>query len=179
MACLTYYRKSAVVGRNPLLTSFLCLILILGAFMLLRLNGNDPDRIKNNLVLLDKMVSKTARKPDRPFLTKIKEAKILLEKSCQIIIDEDTISGTYSPEQVAALITRFHEQIAETRLFFYDIKISFPNKQKAILHCTARLMGTTLSNGKFDEFRKLKILTAKTRGKWRFTRFQTIESVKK
>jgi len=147
--------------------------------MLLRLNKSDPDRIKNNLALLGKMVSKTDREAHEPFLTKIKEAKILLNKSCQIIVDEEGISGTYNPRQIAALVVRFQSQIIEARLSFYDIKISFPDKRKAILHCTARLKGISRLNEKFDEFRELKILTAKVKGKWRFTRFQTIEALEK
>ena len=147
--------------------------------MLLRLNKSDPERIKNNLALLGRMVSKTDREAHEPFLTKIKEAKILLNKSCQIIVDKEEISGTYNPRQIAALVARFQSQIMEARLSFYDIKISFPDKQKAILHCTARLKGISRLNEKFDEFRELKILTAKVKGKWRFTRFQTIEALEK
>ncbi len=168
-----------MVSRKPLLTSFLCLVLILGAFALIRLNKRDPERIRHNLALLGRMVSKSAKETPKPFLAKIREAKILLDKSCQIIVDEEAISGTYNPQQVAALVERFQGQILEARLSFYDIKISFPEKHEAIIHCTARLKGATQSNERFDEFRELKIQANKIKGKWRFTRFQTIEALEK
>lgn len=147
--------------------------------MLIRLNNRDTEHIRHNLTLLGGMVSKSVKEVPEPFLTKIKKAKTLLDKSCQIIVNEEAISGVYNPQQVAALVERFQGQILEAHLSFYDIKIGFPEKHKAMIHCTARLKGATRSNERFDEFRELKIQAIKIKGKWRFTRFQAIEALEK
>ncbi len=169
-----------MVSRRPLLTSFLCLALIVAAFSFLRLTKNDTERIKRHLALLESMVSLSSRNTPAPFLQKVKEAKLLFARNCQVIDHEDDFTGTYSPQALAALVLRFQGQVLSAKLAFYDVKITFlPGKREAWIHCTARLKGKARSQGAFDEFRELKILATKEQERWRFSRFVNIEALEK
>lgn len=168
-----------MVKRKSLLVSFLCIILLFAVFMFIRFHKSAPERIKHNLAILSSIVSKASGGKRCSFLEKIEKARNLLDTSCQIIVEEERISGVYNPQQIAALAERFQGQVAESHLSFYDLKIYLPEKHEAIIHCTARLKGTTRSNERFDEFRELKIEARQLKGKWLFTRFQEVEALEK
>ncbi len=161
------------------MTSFLCLFLILGAFLLIRLNKNDAARIKRQLGRLEGMITLSPKERPEPLLSKIREAKRLISPDCQVIDAADGLSGPYPPQRIAIIIERLQHQVLWVRLLFYDIKILFSGKKMATIHCTARLKGETRSHELFDEFRELKISVRKTGGHWQFFRFEEIEAMEK
>ncbi len=98
---------------------------------------------------------------------------------CKLSLDASGISGAYAPAEMAQLVVRFQSQVHQARLSFHDIKITLPESGAAEIACTGQLKGLTLSRERLDEFRELKIEASKIDGKWKFTRFKTIEALEK
>ena len=168
-----------MVRQKSFFLSFISLLLILAAFFFIQFTKDSTIKhIKRNLTILSSVVSKRAD-PPLPFVTLLNVTKKIMATPCQLIVEERELAGNYTPEQLAVLINRFRGQVVTSTLSFYDVNISFPQKGKALIHCTARLKGKTLARDSFDEFREFKIIAQRVKGRWRFTRFQEIEGLEK
>jgi hypothetical protein len=64
-------------------------------------------------------------------------------------------------------------------LKFYDLKVSFPEKDLAQVNLTGRLTGKSVSGEHVDETRELICLLKKVEKKWLFNSFEVIEVLKR
>jgi hypothetical protein len=168
-----------MVSRKTLLIVSLLLVLGVAIFFFLRKGENDRKKIKEKLHQLAEIVSITPGKNRKSFIIMMGEVKKVINSPCELDIDGGGLSGSYPPQKIACLTEQFQANITNARLSFYDIKIQFPMENSAIINCTGRLKGLTRRGERFDEFRELQVKAVKTGGKWRLSRFQTIEALEK
>lgn len=136
------------------------------------------EKIKKQLKLLCKLVSKEPGEKNLKMIYKIQTIPSLFYSECDIELLKNSWNGSYTPEEISSHIARARTQFRILQLSIYDIKIEKIDQNTARAVFTAKLKAQSDSNS-IDEVCELESILLLHEGKWLFSSFKTIDILEK
>jgi hypothetical protein len=155
------------------------LILIVGLSAAFLFFPNEEKKVKKRFTLLSEQVSKEPRENTFVMANKIKGITGLFGENCNFTVSDYSLSGNYTREEISGIALRGRTHFSNLALKFYDLKVSFPEKDLAQVNLTARLMGKSVRGEHVDETRELVCLLKKAEKKWLFSSFEVVEVLRR
>jgi hypothetical protein len=140
---------------------------------------NEEKKVKKRFVLLSEQMSKDSGENTFVMANKIKGISALFGENCNFAVSDYSLSGNYTREEISGIALRGRAHFSTLGLKFYDLKVSFPEKDLAQVNSTARLTGKSVYGEHVDETRELICLLKKVEKKWLFNSFEVIEVLKR
>ena len=155
------------------------LIVVVGIVVVIALMPSEEKRVKRQFHLLSEWVSKSPEENAFTMLQKMKDIGTLFDEHCEMKIPEQSLSGSYTRQEVSTYAGSARSYLSQLELKFYDLRIIFPEKEIAKVNLTARVTGRSSSGERMDENRELECLLRKIDKKWLFSQIEVIEVLKK
>ncbi len=158
---------------------FVFFTVILGLSAAFLFFPSEEKKVKKRFVLLSEQVSKGPGESAFVMASKIKAIGSLFAESCHFTVTDYSLSGDYTREEISGIAFRGRGHFSNLRLKFYDLKVSFPDKELAQVNLTARLTGTSVHGEQVDETRELICLLKIVEAKWLFSSLEVVEALRK
>ena len=155
------------------------LIVILGIAMVVAVFPSEEKRVKKQFRLLSEWVSKSTEENAFTMLQRMKDIGGLFDAHCELRVPDQSLSGSYTREEISTYAGSARSQASQLDLKFYDLQVVFPGKEVAKVTLTARLTGRSTAGERMDETRELECLLRRIEKKWLFTQIEVIEVLKK
>ncbi len=155
------------------------LIVILGMVIVITAFPSEEKRVKKQFRLLSEWVSKSTEENAFTMLERMKEIGSLFDAHCELKVPDQSLSGSYTREEISTYAGSARSQVSQLDLKFYDLQVAFPEKDVAKVTLTARLTGRSTAGERMDETRELECFLRKIERKWLFSRIEVIEVLKK
>jgi hypothetical protein len=155
------------------------LIVVLGIVIAIAALPSEEKRVKKQFRLLSEWVSKSTEENAFTMLQRMKEIGSLFDAHCELKVPDQSLSGSYTREEISTYAGSARSQVSELDLKFYDLQVAFPEKEVAKVTLTARLTGRSTVGERMDETRELECLLRKIEKKWLFSQIEVIEILKK
>ncbi len=161
--------------------SFLILLILIaagmGAFFIL--SQNEEKRVKKQLSLLAKAISKEAGETVFKMDQKMKTIGSLIDDPCHLQIPAYSLSGSFTRDEIVGYAARGRLHASELLLTFHDLRVSFPGQDEADAHLTARLTGRWKTGETVHEAHEIRCHLRKVEKKWRLSRVEVVEVLKR
>ncbi len=155
------------------------LIVIVGIVAAIALIPSEEKKVKRQFHLLSEWVSKSPEETAFTMLQKMKNIGTLFDEHCEMKASDQSLSGSYSRQEISTYAGSARSHVSQLDLNFYDLGISFPEKEIARVNLTARLTGRSTAGERVDETRELECVLRKIDKKWLFSQIEVIEVLKK
>ena len=155
------------------------LIVAIGIVVAVTLIPSEEKRVKRQFSLLSEWVSKSPEENAFTMLQKMKNIGTLFDKHCEMKIPDQSLSGSYTRQEVSTYAGSARSYLSQLDLKFYDLRIIFPEKGIARVNLTARLTGRSTAGERVDETRELGCVLRKIDKKWLFSQIEVVEVLKK
>jgi hypothetical protein len=155
------------------------LVTVIGIGVVLYLFPSEEKKIKKQFRLLAEWVSKEAGENPITMAYKIKKIETLFDGMCEFGISLYSFSGSYTPEEITGYAARGRLSFSQLHVKFYDLKIAFPERGIAKATLTAKVTGKSNGGEHIDEAHELESLLKKVGKGWFFSKFETVEVLKK
>jgi hypothetical protein len=155
------------------------LIGIVGILATFLFYPNEEKKVKKRFALLSEHLSKDPGETTFIMASKIKGITALFGENCNFTVSDYSLSGNYTREEISGIALRGRAHFSTLGLKFYDLKVSFPEKDLAQVNLTARLMGRSVYGEQVDETRELICLLKNVEKKWLFRSLEVIEVLKR
>ena len=155
------------------------LIVAVGVAAAVALIPSEEKRVKRQFHLLSEWVSKSPEENAFTMLQKMKEIGTLFDEHCEMKIPDQSLSESYTRQEISTYAASARSHLSELDLKFYDLHILFPEKEIAKVNVTARLTGRSTAGERMDETRELECVLRKIDKKWFFSQIEVIEVLKK
>ena len=155
------------------------LIVIVGISATFLFFPSEEKKVKKRFALLSEHISKDSGENTFMMANKIKGISDLFGESCNFAVSDYSLSGTYTREEISGIALRGRAHFSTLGLKFYDLKVSFPEKDLAQVNLTARLTGKSVYGEQVDETRELISLLKKSEKKWLFNSLEVVEVLRK
>ncbi|MGD0917259.1 MAG: hypothetical protein ABSB22_12465 [Thermodesulfobacteriota bacterium] len=151
-------------------------IVVLAIFYLF---PSEEMKVKKQFHLLSEWVSKDPG--ENVFTTARKTQRIgsLFAEKLELKTEIDSMSGSYSPEEISSLAARGRLMFSSLSLKFYDFDISFPENGIAKVILTATLKGRSTTGEYVDETHEPECILRKIERRWLFSNVEIGEVLKK
>ena len=110
---------------------------------------------------------------------KMKEIGALFAEKCEFKADTISFSGLYNREDISSYAARARLPFIDLSLHFYDLDVSFPEKEVAKVTATAKLTGKLSTGECVDETHEFVSVLKKVEKRWLLTNLEVIEVLKK
>jgi hypothetical protein len=140
---------------------------------------SDVRKVKKQFNLMSERVSKDPGENTFTMAHKTRSLSTLFAEKFEIKTEIESMSGSYSPEEISSYAARGRLMFSYLSLSFYDLDISFPENGIAKVTLTARLKGRSTAGENFDETHELECILRKIEKKWLFSHVEIIEVLKK
>jgi len=140
---------------------------------------SEEKKVKKRFALLSEHMSKDPGESTFIMANKIKGISALFGENCNFAVSDYSLSGNYTREEISGIALRGRAHFSTLGLKFYDLKVSFPEKDLAQVNLTARLTGKSVHGEHVDETRELICVLKKIEKKWLFSGFEVIEVLKR
>lgn len=128
-------------------------------------NKRDKELIKEQLYQFRSDASKYAGEGMTQSVLKCKALEKLFDKICQVNINFDMFSGSFSPEEISSKAMFCRNHCNSAAIDFHKIKITVDG-DNAEAGFTASLDGTSKDGKRFNEYTELIVSLKKIEGKW-------------
>jgi len=155
------------------------LIVMVGISVTFLFFPSEEKKVKKRFALLSEHMSKDSGENTFIMANKIKGISVLFGENCNFTVSDYSLSGNYTREEISGIALRGRAHFSTLGLKFYDLKVSFPEKDLAQVNLTARLTGKSVYGEHVDETRELMCLLKKVEKKWLFSSFEVIEVLKR
>ena len=155
------------------------LIVVVGIVLAITLIPSEEKRVKRQFHLLSEWVSKSPEENALTMLQKMKNIGTLFDEHCEMKIVDQSLSGSYTRQEVSTYAGSARSYVSQLDLKFYDLRIVFPEKEIARVNLTARLTGRSTAGERVDETRELECVLRKIDKQWLFSQIEVIEVLKK
>jgi hypothetical protein len=155
------------------------LIVIIGIVLAVTLFPSEEKRVKKQFHFLSEWVSKSPEENTFTTLQKMKNIGTLFDEHCELKVPGQSLSGSYSREEISTYSGRARSHFVQLHLKFYDLRIVFPEKNIAKVTLTARLTGKSTAGEQVDETRELECILKKIKKTWLFSAIEVVEVLKK
>ena len=155
------------------------LLILLGVLAAVYLTGSEEKKVKGQFRHLSELMAKGSGENLFTTAGKVKKIAALFANTCELHVSVHSLSGRYTPEEISGHALQGRAQFSTLALDFHDLDISFPEREVARVHCSARLSGrSTVAEG-VDEIRDLDCLLKKVQKEWLFTKIDVVEVLKR
>jgi len=151
----------------------------MGVWAAVYLFPSDVRKVKKQFNLLSEWVSKDLGENTLTMAHKTRSLRTLFAEKFEIKTEIESMSGSYSPEEISSYAARGRLMFSYLSLSFHDLDISFPEKGIAKVSLTARLEGRSTAGENFDETHELECILRKIEKKWLFSNAEIVEVLKK
>ena len=158
---------------------FGALIVVIGIVVTIALIPSEEKRVKKQFHLLSEWVSKAPEENAFTMLQKMKNIGALFDEPCEIKVPDQSLSGSYTRQEISAYAGSARSHVSQLDLNFYDLRVVFPEKEVARVNLTARLTGRSAAGEQVEESRELECVLKKIDRKWVFSQIEVIEVLKK
>jgi len=155
------------------------LIVMVGISVTFLFFPSEEKKVKKRFALLSEHMSKDYGENTFIMANKIKGISVLFGENCNFTVSDYSLSGNYTREEISGIALRGRAHFSTLGLKFYDLKVSFREKDLAQVNLTARLTGKSVYGEHVDETRELMCLLKKVEKKWLFSSFEVIEVLKR
>ncbi len=155
------------------------LMVIVGIVIAITLFPSEEKRVKKQFHLLSEWVSKSPEENALTMLQKMKNIGTLFDAHCELKVPDQSLSGTYTREEISTYAGSARSHASQLDLKFYDFDIAFPEKGVAKVTLTARLTGRSTAGEQTDDTRELECVLKKIENKWLFSQIEVVEVLKK
>jgi len=155
------------------------LIVVAGIVLVITLIPSEEKSVKRQFHLLSEWVSKSSEENALTMLQKMKNIGTLFDEHCEMKIPDQSLSGSYTRQEVSTYAGTARSYVSQLDLKFYDLRIVFPEKEIARVNLTARLTGRSTAGERMDETRELECVLRKIDKQWLFSRIEVVEVLKK
>lgn len=155
------------------------LVVIVGVWAAFYFSQNEEKRVRKQFDILSEWVSKDPGEKALTMAHKIRSAGDLFAEECEIKAPIDSLSGSYTLEEISSYAAQARLQFSKLSLHFYDLDIEFPDEGRATGLLTANLTGRSTSGERVDETHELQCVLKKIDNKWLFTNLEVVEVLKK
>ena len=155
------------------------LMVVVGIVVVVALIPSEEKRVKRQFHLLSEWVSKSPEENAFTMLQKMKNIGTLFDEHCEMKIPEQSLSESYTRQEVSTYAGSARSYLSQLDLKFYDLRIIFPEREIAKVNLTARLTGRSTAGEGMDETRELECVLRKIDKKWLFSQAEVIEVLKK
>ena len=155
------------------------LIVVVAIVLAITLIPSEERRVKRQFHLLSEWVSKSPEENALTMLQKMKNIGTLFDEHCEMKIPDQSLSGSYTRQEVSTYAGSARSYLSQLDLKFYDLRIIFPEKEIARVNLTARLTGRSTAGERVDETRELECVLRKIDKQWLFSQIEVIEVLKK
>ena len=155
------------------------LIVVVAIVLAITLIPSEERRVKKQFHLLSEWVSKSPEENALTMLQKMKNIGTLFDEHCEMKIPDQSLSGSYTRQEVSTYAGSARSYLSQLDLKFYDLRIIFPEKEIARVNLTARLTGRSTAGERMDETRELECVLRKIDKQWLFSQIEVIEVLKK
>ena len=155
------------------------LIVMVGILATFLFFPSEEKKVEKKFTLLSEHMSKDPGENTFIMANKIKGISALFGENCNFTVSDYSLSGNYTREEISGIALRGRAHFSTLGLKFYDLKVSFPEKDLAQVNLTARLTGKSVYGEHVDETRELICLLKKVEKKWLFNSFEVIEVLKR
>jgi hypothetical protein len=154
-------------------------IVIIGILAVIYFFPNEEKKVKKQFNLLSECVSKAPGENTFTMVQKIKNIGTLFPETCELKVPIHSLSGSYTREEITGYATRGRAIFSQLSLKFYDLHISFPEKEVVKVILTGKLIGRSTLGEDLDETHELECFLKKIENKWLFSSFEVVEVLKK
>jgi len=155
------------------------LLVLLGIWAVVRSFPSEEKKVRKQFDLLAQSVSKVRGDGTITTARKVQKIRTLFAENCGLHIRVYSLSGNYTPHEIASHAVRARLHFSKLSLRFYDPEIDFPEEGTAKVTLTARLTGTTTTGEYVNETRELECVLKRTDGKWLFSSFKVVEILRR
>ena len=155
------------------------LVTVIGLGVVLYFFPSEERKIKRQFRSLAEWVSKEAGENPITMAYKIKKIETLFDGRCEFGIPQYSFSGSFTPEEIIGYVTRGRISFSKLHIKFFDLQIVFPEREMAKVTLTAKVTGKSNTGEQIDEAHELESLLKKAGKEWFFSKFETVEVLKK
>jgi len=161
-----------------------CLIIVIiavgiGVLAAFYLFPSEERRVKKQFSLLSVWVSKDPGENAFTMAHKTQRIGSLFAEKFELKTEIDSMSGSYTPEEISSHAAHGRLMFSNLSLKFYDFDISFPEKRVAKVILTAKLKGRSTTGEYIDETHELECILRKIDRRWLFSNVEMVEVLKK
>lgn len=164
--------------RKLLIGLVALVVLAIGVFVAREFLKSEEARIRERFARLASTVSKEKKEKPIAMLHLTRSFRTLFADPCTIDGARRSISGSYSPRELASLVVRGRQSFSELSLAFSDLKITLRNNRTADAVFTAFVRGTR-GGGSFREAREVKATLSKEESGWVFSDIEVVQVLRK
>lgn len=106
---------------------------------------------------------------------KYREALELFADPLELESKTHEFSGKLSAQSVAGNASRWRGGFGSLEVDFIDLRVAFPEDEKAVATTTAHLSGQSTSGNRFDETHELECTLTKGEKGWAFSRISVVQ----
>jgi len=150
-------------------------MVVIGIVVAIILFPSEEKRVKKQFHFLSEWVSKSTEENAFTMLQRMKDIGSLFDAQCELKVPDQSLSGTYTREEISTYAGSARSHVSQLDLKFYDFDISFPEKGVAKVTLTARLTGRSTTGEQTDDTRELECVLKKIENKWLFSQIEVVE----
>jgi hypothetical protein len=155
------------------------MMVVIGIVVAITLFPSEEKRVKKQFRLLSEWVSKSTEENAFTMLQRMKDIGSLFDAQCELKVPDQSLSGTYTREEISTYAGSARSHVSQLDLKFYDFDIAFPEKGLAKVILTARLTGRSTAGEQTDDTRELECVLKKIENKWLFSQIEVVEVLKR
>lgn len=151
---------------------------VIGVFVALDFLESEEARIRERFSRAASIVSKEGEEKPIAMLGLTRSLKTLFADPCTIDAPRRSISGRFSPQELASLVARGRQSFTDLSLTFHDLDITLRDKTTADTVFTALLRGSK-GGQNFREVREMEATLIRKDGEWLFSNIEVVEVLRK
>jgi len=154
-------------------------VIITGIAVIYYFLPSEEKKVKKQFQLLSERVQKSPEENALTMLQKMKNIGALFDEHCELKAPSQSLSGSYSRQEISTYAGSARSVFSELDLKFYDFHIVFLEREVAKVTLTARLTGRSTAGEQVDEIRELECVLKKIEKRWLFSAIEVVEVLKK
>ncbi len=151
-----------------------------GYMAAVRFFTTEEARIRGKFREAASIVSKAGEEENIAMIGVTRLLENLLADPCSIEITRTSLSGSYSPRELASLVARGRGTFEELELSFHDLDITLRGESRADVIFTAHLTGKRAREERIREIREMEATLVKNEDQdWVFSKINVKEVLRK
>jgi len=155
------------------------LIIIAGIVAFFWIYQSDEARIKKRFTSISELAAKDGEENELMAALKARKIADVFAKSCRIDIPSESISQTFSKDEIPPHVMAGRARYSRLAVKFYDIQIKFPDDNTADVDLTASVAALTSSNEPVNDIYEVRCALNKIENDWFFTKIEEVEVLEK
>jgi len=155
------------------------IVFLAGVLLAPRVFPSRERKVRNQLALLSKSVSKASRENPIITATKVNKLRSLFAENFRLRTHISLFSGELTREEIVSLIAQARLEFSTLAVRFYDLQVEFPDDGSAKATLTIRVKGTMTDGSLLDETHELECFLREDEKKWLFGECRVVEILEK